>query len=296
MKLIALNVCLASLAFGGAQAVAQSGENPQGKPVPAAGADQVIHLCKLGDLKGLDLKGDGDKDVGEVDGLVLDAATGRIRYALIAKGGVLEIGETQHLVPWESIRVTPKNAKEKSDVVARTSLTVAQIKAAPEYKKGDTTIDAALEQRIRQNAGLKAETNAGPATHFVCTTDLKGAEVRSPSDKEIGKIEDVIIAPDDAMVAYNVLATGGVLGLGEKRFAIPWQVTEIALDKDKKVIARAPLTKEMLQNAPEYDAKDWKRMSSPEWIREMCTHYSKQPFWTQSWRASAEKRAPGSGG
>ena len=304
MKMIALNLCVASLALGplavGAWAAAAQGGDTPSKPIPAASAEQTIHLCKLGDIKDLDLKAEGEKkNVGEIDGLVLDAANGRIRYALVAKGGVLEIGETEHLVPWESIRVTPKNpgAKDKDEgVVARTSLTVEQIKSAPVYKKGETMIDAALDQRIRENAGLKAEINAGPAPRYVSTLELKGAEVRSPADKEIGKIEEMVIAPEDAMVAYNVLATGGVLGLGEKRFALPWQVTEISYDKDKKVVVRAPLTKETLQNAPEYDGKDWKRMSSPDWIRDMCTHYSKQPFWMQSWRASAEKRTSGSGG
>src|SRR5947207_3378726 len=170
MKMIALNLCVASLALGplavGAWAAAQSGDTPS-KPIPAAGAEQTIHLCKLGDVKDLDLKAEGEKkNVGDIDGLVLDAATGRIRYALVAKGGVLEIGESQHLVPWESVRVTPKNpgVKDKDEgVVARTSLTAEQIKSAPVYKKGETMIDAALEQRIRENAGLKAEMNAGPA-------------------------------------------------------------------------------------------------------------------------------------
>src|SRR2546426_6788 len=148
MKMIALNLCAASLALGplavGAWAAAQGGDTPS-KPVPAAGAEQTIHLCKLGDVKDLDLNAEGEK----------------------------------------------------------------------------------------KNVGLKAEMNAGPAPRYVSTLELKGAEVRSPADKEIGKIEEMVIAPDDAMVAYNVLATGGVLGLGEKRFALPWQVTEISYDKDK---------------------------------------------------------------
>src|ERR1051326_3240204 len=117
MKSIAWNLCLAAFAMGplALAALAQSSLTPPAKPMPAAGAEQALHLCKLGDIKDVDLKGDGDKTIGEIDGMILDAATGRVRYAMIAKGGVLEIGEKQHLVPWESIRVTPKETGKDKD-------------------------------------------------------------------------------------------------------------------------------------------------------------------------------------
>lgn len=276
-------ICLAPMAF------AQKGEVDDKKPAMPIRAEQAIRLYKLGDLDDLELKGTDDKALGDIDGLVVDSTNGRIVYALIGKGGVLGMGETEHLVPWESIRFT---AKEKGDgCVAHTSLTSERIESAPVLPK-DKKIDAEFERRTRENAGVRndAEMVRGNETHLLCSSDIKGARINATDGKELGKLEEIVVAPEDGMIAYTVLAAGGVLGMGEKHFALPWSVLETTYDKDKKLAFRAPLSKETLEKAPEYDAKDWKRMESRAWVGDVYKHYSKDPFWSPTVRAGAERR------
>jgi sporulation protein YlmC with PRC-barrel domain len=45
----------------------------------------------------------GYADVGRLDHIVIDPTTGRIAYAVIARGGVFGIGETLFEVPWEAL-------------------------------------------------------------------------------------------------------------------------------------------------------------------------------------------------
>jgi sporulation protein YlmC with PRC-barrel domain len=46
-----------------------------------------------------------DDEVGRLDHLVIDVASGRIAYAVIARGGVFGIGETLFEVPWSALRL-----------------------------------------------------------------------------------------------------------------------------------------------------------------------------------------------
>ena len=46
-----------------------------------------------------------DAEVGRLDHLVIDVASGRIAYAVLARGGVFGIGETLFEVPWSALRL-----------------------------------------------------------------------------------------------------------------------------------------------------------------------------------------------
>lgn len=303
MKSIALNLCAATLALGSVASAQEAGRQDK-KPVPAAG-DPIIHLYKLSDLDDLNLK-NGETTIGEVDGFVLDSRDGSIVFALVGKGGVLGIGEEQHLVPWESIRVTVKDkAKEKAndkdradagermkarDLMATTALTEEQIKAAPVFKK-DVRIDAATVRTIRENAKLGSDSRWENVANdrLVTASELRGMRVASTDEKDIGEIDEIIVAPKDGMIAYTVVGVGGVLGMGEKSVALPWGILETSY-ADGKIHARLPVTKERLEKAPDYDADDWKRASSPVYVREISTYWSKDPFWIRATPASADRR------
>jgi len=290
MKNITSAMCVASLAMLPAAFAQRNQGNTDTKPTPAAG-DRTVHLYKLSDLDDLDLK-NGDKSVGEIDGIILDSTDGRVAFALIGKGGVLGIGEKEHLIPWESITVTAKDAAKNEGAVARTRLTEADIDAAPVYKKNEA-IDAPMVRRIRENAKLASDSTweriAG--THLVTSGDLKGATVHSTDDKDLGKIDEIVLAPDDGMVAYVVLGAGGVLGLGEKHYALPLGVFDLSYDKDNKVMVRAPLTKERFTDAPEYSSRDWKDMSDAAWVKKVSTFWKKDPYWAHTTTpAAAEKK------
>jgi len=284
MKSIAINLCAATLALG-SMAYGQK----DARPVAGSG-DPAVRLYRVGDLTDLDLK-NGDKSVGDIDGVIIDATTGRILFALVGKGGVMGIGETEYLIPWQSIKVTAKDPVKNEGVVARTTLTEEQIKTAPTFKK-DMSVDAGTIRKARENASLGSDSawERLEAARLVTSSDLKGATVKSKDGKDLGKIDEIVIAPEEGMIAYTVLGSGGVLGLGEKHYALPLSVTDISYDKDHKIFVTAPLTKERLEKAPEYDSKDWKRMSTPVWIRDMSTYWQTDPYWMHTTPASAEKK------
>ncbi|MCE9593784.1 MAG: PRC-barrel domain-containing protein [Planctomycetes bacterium] len=286
MKSTSFHLGLAVLSLGSI-AVAQTPNNqgkPQPKPATAQSAEQAFHVYKLSHIVGLNLKNDADKTVGEVEDVLINCADGRLVYAVVSTGGVAGVGEKDHLVPWESVRCTRKDATS-TDCVGHTALTEEQISKAPVYKKGEPIDTLALDRAASVPGAARS------STCLISANELKGANVRSADKSEFGEIDDVVFAPEEGCVAYTVLASGGVLGMVEKKIALPWKTTEISRDaKDpKEIVVRTTATKAQLEKAPEFVANDWNRMSSRAWIGEVCTYYSADPFWTHARSASAPK-------
>lgn len=47
-------------------------------------------------------------------------------------------------------------------------------------------------------------------------------KVEGSDGKNLGKIRDLVIDPEDRDIEYAVLDFGGFLGMGDKYFAVPW--------------------------------------------------------------------------
>lgn len=286
MRTMTFNVCVAALALV-PQALAQN--TPKDRPMPAPAAEKAAHLLKLSQVVDVDLRDAKDVSCGEIDGLVIDPATGAIVYALVGQGGVLGVGEKEHMLPWESLQLVPKDKDDLDKFVARTKLTKEQIERAPVYKK-DTRIDAEAERLSRTAAGLSGDAiTRDPAAVLVTSREIDDATVRGPDEKDLGKIDEVVLAPHEGALAYVVLESGGVLGMGDKECALPWGLVRTSWNADKKLVLSTAVTKERIEAAPRYEAKDWKRMSSAAWVEELCKHHGCDPYTKRSVKASATK-------
>ncbi len=60
--------------------------------------------------------------------------------------------------------------------------------------------------------------------------NLIGKDVRNDQGEKLGKIKNLVIDPS-GRVTYAVLETGGIVGLGEKTYAIPWDRIHVSSDR-----------------------------------------------------------------
>ncbi|WP_054848631.1 PRC-barrel domain-containing protein [Methanoculleus chikugoensis] len=78
-----------------------------------------------------------------------------------------------------------------------------------------------------QQAGSMLETRpgaGGETVNLMRAHDIRDVKVRNPEGENLGDISDVAIDRDSGCIAYAVLSYGGILGFGEKHFAIPpWE-------------------------------------------------------------------------
>lgn len=90
----------------------------------------------------------------------------------------------------------------------------------------------------------------------VRVSKLIGMDVRDASAKKLGDVKDLVIDTNSGTVHYAVLSLGGVLGIGDKRFAVP--LAKVRVDGKGRLVLDT--TKEQLEAAPSFDDRRW-----PDW-------------------------------
>ncbi len=107
-------------------------------------------------------------------------------------------------------------------------------------------------------------------------TTMIGNKVRNTRGEDLGNIEDFMIDLSDGCIAYAVLSFGGVLGVGDKLFAVPWDA--LSLNQREKIFI-LDVDKDRLKNAPGFDKKNWPDMADRTWQTEVYRFYGSSPRW-----------------
>jgi sporulation protein YlmC with PRC-barrel domain len=63
-----------------------------------------------------------------------------------------------------------------------------------------------------------------PNANLLGARDLRGDAVYDSAGEYLGKIVEILVNVRVGCVAWAVVSTGGFLGIGRRRFAIPWNV------------------------------------------------------------------------
>lgn len=63
---------------------------------------------RVKDMIGLRVYNRGDENLGKIEDLVMDASSGRVRYAVLSFGGFLGMGDKLFAVPWADLSLVPK--------------------------------------------------------------------------------------------------------------------------------------------------------------------------------------------
>ena len=91
-------------------------------------------------------------------------------------------------------------------------------------------------------------------TPTLSSNTLIGDPVKNPAGEQLGTVKEVMFDLENGRVAYIVMASGGILGMGDSYFAIPWSMLTVDTD-DKSVVV--DVDKETIENAPGFDKDDW---------------------------------------
>jgi sporulation protein YlmC with PRC-barrel domain len=101
--------------------------------------------------------------------------------------------------------------------------------------------------------------------------EVIGVEVRDTAQNKLGKVEDLVLDKTKGYVRYAVLSFGGILGLGEKLFALPWSSLHYDDDNDCFTIN---VDKESLKKAPGFDKDHWPNMADEKWNDSISNFYN----------------------
>ncbi len=113
---------------------------------------------------------------------------------------------------------------------------------------------------------------------LLSASTLMGDRVINSKGEELGKLEEVMLDIDSGCVGYAVLSFGGILGIGDKLFAIPWDA--MRLDTDRKAFI-LDIDRQRLENAPGFDKNDWPQTTDRDWMLEVYRFYGSEPYWVE---------------
>lgn len=117
---------------------------------------------------------------------------------------------------------------------------------------------------------------SGPGPQVMAADTLEGDDVVNLQGENLGEIEHIMIDVPSGRVAYGVLSFGGVMGIGDKLFAIPWSALTLDADRECFVL---DVDKGKLKNAPGFDKDHWPSMADRTWGEQVHTFYNQRPYW-----------------
>ena len=116
---------------------------------------------------------------------------------------------------------------------------------------------------------------------------LKGSPVKNLEGEDLGKIEELMIDQANGRVAYVVVSFGGILGVGDKMFAIPWDMLYLNIknevlvpNMDKETLENAPSLEQVLslESAPNSDKDRQPNTNDHIWLVDIYSDYRYRPY------------------
>ncbi|MGJ0430495.1 PRC-barrel domain-containing protein [Methylobacter sp.] len=123
------------------------------------------------------------------------------------------------------------------------------------------------------------DVDEGPGPRLMGADTLLGNDVYNRKGEDLGDIKEIMLDMTSGRVAYAVLSFGGVLGIGDKLFAVPWDA--LKLDTKNKRFTM-DVDKERLEMAPGFDKDRWPDMADETWLKEVHSFYGTKPYTTES--------------
>lgn len=106
--------------------------------------------------------------------------------------------------------------------------------------------------------------------HIVKASEITGTKVKNVLGENLGEINDIVIDKAQGKISYLVLDFGGLLGFGNKFFAMPWNLFTYDQDDGNYIIK---LDKERLKNSPGFDKDKWPNFSELEFVTSINQYY-----------------------
>lgn len=135
----------------------------------------------------------------------------------------------------------------KTPVEAKKDTLVEKIAEVHEAQKD-------LNHEIRKKSVEQSKDHNKTMQQVSRVSKILSTTVKNHSGDYLGDIKDLVLDPETGQVAYTVVTFGGVFGIGNKLFAVPFQALRWVRDKEYYIL---DIDKSILENAPGFDDDHW---------------------------------------
>jgi len=104
---------------------------------------------------------------------------------------------------------------------------------------------------------------------LIASNRVEGTAVFNREGEKLGRIESFMVDKRSGQAEYAVMSFGGLFGLGDNHYPLPWGVLEYDPDQGGYVV---DLDKEKLKSGPSFRAGEEPDFD-PEYDRRVCDYY-----------------------
>jgi sporulation protein YlmC with PRC-barrel domain len=120
---------------------------------------------------------------------------------------------------------------------------------------GTTTQSPTMSQAPTTGGTTGSQSLAALPGDAIMGSRLSDMNVRNQQDENVGEIDDFVV-DQQGKIHQVIIQTGGVLGMGGKKVALPWD--QVRIDSSRRV-AVVSMTQDQLKSMPEFKAPDDRR-------------------------------------
>lgn len=157
--------------------------------------------------------------------------------------------------------------------------------AADDVKKGETASQKAEQKLTMERMGVQpGQTERmggqpgyklGKMGKITSATDITGMAVKNAAGEDLGNIKEILVDADQGRVVYLVVASGGILGIGESEYIVPFSVLHKDASAEHFTLA---MDTQRIKDGPKFAER---RLDDPEFAREVHSYYGVSPWWTE---------------
>jgi sporulation protein YlmC with PRC-barrel domain len=122
--------------------------------------------------------------------------------------------------------------------------------------------------------GSARYAQGGPGSRLSAATSFFARTVVDSDGAMLGSITDLMLDLERGRIAYAVVATGGIMGIGERLFAVPWSALRPLGQQFVLECKRAAL-----ETAPAFDRDHWPLTPAYRWHERVHAYYHSRPYW-----------------
>jgi sporulation protein YlmC with PRC-barrel domain len=133
----------------------------------------------------------------------------------------------------------------------------------------------ATTQRNGTNAGALDSKTSGAN---VRVSQLIGLNIENPQGESVGEIHDLVVDGNTGQIRYAAVTYGGLLGLGDKLFAVPFEAFRVTRDPDDPIdsndfVMVLDVTKQQLEGAQGFDEDHWPNVADQNMLNDLDRRY-----------------------
>ena len=125
-------------------------------------------------------------------------------------------------------------------------------------------------------------------SRFIPTNRLERYDLVNEQGHDLGQVQNFVIDMLAGRIAFVIVAFGGMLGISDKWFAMPWEIMTWSPEERKFIV---DMPQNVLEKAPGMNKDKWMEEINSDWLAKCYLHYGLAPYWDTS--LSSEEQIKG---